>query len=124
MRGCAPRMASPDRERGQAVMDRTPRLRRRFRTHGIVAAVAAALLAFAPGPARADTPRPAPPRVLDLAACRRIAQERQPSIAAAGASLAAAEARSAGLDRQFGIPLVTRDLRVRRNQAALGASIA
>lgn len=66
----------------------------------------------------------APAATLDLATCRRLALENQPSIAAAVASLAAAEARSAGLENQRGIPLVTRDLSVRRQQAGLGVAIA
>lgn len=66
----------------------------------------------------------APLPLHDLAFCRRLALERQPSLAAAAASLAAAQARSAGLEKQIGIPLVTRDLKTRREQASLGVSIA
>ncbi len=67
---------------------------------------------------------PARVQVLDLAACRRMALERQPAIAAAQASVAVAEARAAGLDRLHAIPLVASDLPIRRHQAALGVASA
>ncbi len=80
-----------------------------------------------PGPdVQAPAPAAAPAQSLsfDLSSCRRAALEKQPSIAAAAASLAAAQARAAGLERLRGIPLVTRDLPVRRQQSALGVAIA
>ena len=49
-------------------------------------------------------------QVLDLAACRRMALERQPAIAAAQASLAAAQARACSLQKLHAIPLVASDL--------------
>jgi outer membrane protein TolC len=61
-------------------------------------------------------------QVLDLPACRRLALERQPAIAAAQASLAVAQARAAGLDKLHAIPLVASDLPIRRQQAALGVA--
>jgi outer membrane protein TolC len=61
-------------------------------------------------------------QVLDLATCRRLALERQPAIAAAEASLAAAQAREAGLCRLHAIPIVAGDLPIRRQQAALGVA--
>lgn len=67
-------------------------------------------------------PEVAPPQVqiLDLAACRRLALERQPAIAAAQASLANAQARACALDKLHAIPIVASDLPIRRQQAALG----
>jgi outer membrane protein TolC len=70
----------------------------------------------------AEAAAPAPAQVLDLAACRRVALERQPTIAAAQASVALAQARAAGLDKLHAIPLVASDLPIRRQQAALGVT--
>jgi outer membrane protein TolC len=77
-------------------------------------------------PPEAQLVAPAPPKVqiLDLAACRRLALEKQPAVAAAQASLAAAEARAAALDHLHAIPIVAADLPYRRNQAALGVAAA
>jgi outer membrane protein TolC len=74
-----------------------------------------------PPPAQPVAPAPAP--VLDLRACRQIALERQPAIAAANASLAAAVARSQALDHLHVPALIARDLPTRRKQAALGVTI-
>jgi outer membrane protein TolC len=63
-------------------------------------------------------------QVLDLAACRRLALERQPAIAAAQASVALAQERAAALDKLHAIPLVASDLPIRRQQAALGVTAA
>jgi outer membrane protein TolC len=63
-------------------------------------------------------------QVLDLAACRRMALERQPAIAAAQASVAAAQARCAALEKLHAIPVVASDLPIRRQQAALGVASA
>jgi len=51
-----------------------------------------------------------------------MALERQPAIAAAQASLAAAQARCAALNKLHAIPVVASDLPIRRQQAALGLS--
>jgi outer membrane protein TolC len=73
-------------------------------------------------PAAEKVAAPAPVQVLDLSACRRIAEERQPALAAAQASLDAASARSRGLCRLHAIPILASDLRVRRQQAELGVT--
>jgi outer membrane protein TolC len=80
-----------------------------------------------PAPEKIAAPRgpevaPQQAQVLDLAACRRLALERQPAIAAAGASLANAQARACALDRLPAIPVVASDLPIRRQQAALGVA--
>jgi len=61
-------------------------------------------------------------QVLDLATCRHMALERQPAIAAAEASLAAAQVRAAALCKLHAIPIVASDLPIRREQAALGVA--
>src|SRR5262249_28799463 len=61
---------------------------------------------------------------LDLLACRHIALERQPAIAAARASLNAAQARVASIEN-LRIPTCLRpDLAIRRKQAPFGIHIA
>ncbi|HKI31842.1 MAG TPA: TolC family protein [Gemmataceae bacterium] len=69
---------------------------------------------------------PAPPKVqvLDLAACRRMALDKQPAIAAAQASLDAAQARAVALNKLHAIPLLASDLPIRRHQADLGVTAA
>ncbi len=67
---------------------------------------------------------PAEAQVLDLAACRQLALERQPSLAAAQASLTTASIRAAGLQRLPNLPLLARDLPVRRQQACMGITAA
>src|SRR5690349_9910151 len=62
-------------------------------------------LAAAAEPAPADKAA-APVQLLDIATCRRIALERQPSIAAAQASLDVAAARAQALCRLHAIPLL------------------
>jgi outer membrane protein TolC len=64
----------------------------------------------------------APVQVLSLAGYRQMALERQPALAAAQASLTAAQARAAGLEKLHAIPLVASDLPIRRHQAALGVT--
>jgi outer membrane protein TolC len=64
------------------------------------------------------------PQPLDLAACRRLALDKQPALAAARASLAAAAARSEALDHLHLPGFLARDLPIRRQQAALGITIA
>jgi outer membrane protein TolC len=73
-----------------------------------------------PPPEKIAAPESAPVQVLDLAACRRIALERQPSIAAAQASLDVAAARAQALCKLHAIPLLASDLPIRREQAELG----
>src|SRR5262245_58710142 len=95
---------------------------------GLAAAVLLALACAAAG----DEPRPdvlppdaavpAPP--LTLTACRGIALARQPAVAAARASLAAAAARSEALENLRAPELIRPDLPYRRQQAALGVKIA
>jgi outer membrane protein TolC len=62
--------------------------------------------------------------VLDLRTCRAAALQQQPAIAAAENSVAAAQARSRGLERLRGLSLIVRELRARRDQAALGVGAA
>jgi outer membrane protein TolC len=77
------------------------------------------------GPGRAaEPPAPAPAALLTLDACRRIALEKQPSLAAYRASVAAAEARAKGLEDLLIPTVVRRDLPMRRKQSALGVQIA
>jgi outer membrane protein TolC len=105
---------------------------RRYRTLLLRGLAVPAVACLAPWAAAADAPAPLPAvavapaqaQVLDLAACRQIALQRQPAIAAAQASLDAAQARADGLERQHAVPLVARDLPVRRQQANLGVAIA
>jgi outer membrane protein TolC len=63
-------------------------------------------------------------RVLDLNTCRQIALEKQPTVAAARASLEAAAARSHAVDNLRVPACLVRDLPVRRKQAAIGVVIA
>jgi len=80
--------------------------------------------AFAAEPAATPEQIAAPAKpavqVLDLATCRRLALEKQPAIAAAQASLAAAEARSRAVCRLHAVPFLASDLPIRRQQAELG----
>jgi outer membrane protein TolC len=71
----------------------------------------------AKAPAKEEAP-------LSLLACRQMALEKQPAVAAARASLAAAEARARAVERLCLASLISRDLPVRRKQASLGLSIA
>src|SRR5262249_761011 len=61
---------------------------------------------------------------LNLAACRQLALERQPALAAARSSLAAAESRVQGLDSLRVPGCLAPDLATRRQQAAPGALTA
>jgi outer membrane protein TolC len=61
---------------------------------------------------------------LDLAACLNIALERQPRIAAARASLAAAEDGKRGLDSLHVPQVVDPQIAIRRRQACLGVTAA
>jgi outer membrane protein TolC len=71
------------------------------------------------------TPPPAPAaQALDLAACLNLALERQPRIAAARASLAAAEDSKRALDDLRGAAIVEPEIPVRRKQACLGVTAA
>jgi outer membrane protein TolC len=64
-------------------------------------------------------------RILSLEECLHLALEQQPAIAAARASLAAAQAQKKALDDLHIPPIVGpgRELRIRRKQADLGVSI-
>jgi outer membrane protein TolC len=78
------------------------------------------------GPANADQQN-APPKTvtaLDLAACRQLALQKQPAIAAARSSLAAAIVRQQSLDNLRVPTCLARDLPTRRQQAAVGVAIA
>jgi outer membrane protein TolC len=63
-------------------------------------------------------------RVLALPTCLAIALQKQPSVAAARASLAAAVARQQAVEKLGGLSLLQRDLRARKQQAALGVLAA
>jgi outer membrane protein TolC len=110
------------------VSSQSPRRRLRIALlRGLVAPACLCLGQWADGaaeppPAPAIIAAPAQVQVLDLAACRSIALERQPAIAAAQASVAAAQVRVAGLHKLHAIPLVAGDLPIRRQQAALGVA--
>src|SRR5579862_9282801 len=104
---------------------------RRYGLHLIGGVVAPALLAltgnsFAAEPALAAAPTAAAPGApaLDLRACHQIALEKQPTIAAARASLAAANARLESLEHLRFAAIIQRDLPIRRKQAALGLEIS
>ncbi len=77
-----------------------------------------------PVPADGQAAAPAPPQVLSLWDCRRIALEKQPALAAARASLAFAQARAAALDNLAVPAAIKHDLPIRRQQAALGVRAA
>lgn len=77
-----------------------------------------------PAPPTVEEVAPAQVPVLSLCDCRRLALEKQPSLAAARASLAAAQARSRGLDKLLLPAFLAPDLRIRRHQACLSVSIA
>jgi outer membrane protein TolC len=74
-------------------------------------------------PARAQSPAP-PAAPLTLDDCVRIGLERQPALNAARASLAAAEDSRRALDNLRLASLISRELPVRKQQAALGVTIA
>jgi outer membrane protein TolC len=72
----------------------------------------------------AVAPAPVAPLPADLAGLRQLSLERQPSLAAYRASVAAAEERVHGLDQLRFASLVRRDLPARREQAAQGLCAA
>jgi outer membrane protein TolC len=61
---------------------------------------------------------------LDLATCQALAAQHQPAIRAAQASLEAALVRARGLDHLHVPSFLARDLPTRRQQAAIGISVA
>src|SRR5207248_3474717 len=75
-------------------------------------------------PAQAPVQPPAPSGKIDLPTCRRIAMERQPSLAAARATLAAAQVRSQALENMHLAGVIRHDIPIRRKQATLGVEIA
>jgi outer membrane protein TolC len=105
---------------------------RRYRARLVSGIAASALLPLIPGAFAAEVELGAPAviapaaeaRVLDLNACRLIALERQPAVAAARATLAAAAARSEAVDNLHVPTFLVRDLPIRRKQAAIGVVIA
>ncbi len=83
--------------------------------------------------AQQDAQPPAPPVVsavqpapqpLTLDECVRVGLGRQPSLAAAQASLAAAESQRQALENMRLAALISREVPIRRQQAALGVAIA
>jgi outer membrane protein TolC len=77
-----------------------------------------------PIPAPVKAPAPAQSTKIDLPTCRRIGMENQPAIAAARASVAAAQARFNGLENLRLAGLLRHDLSIRRQQACLGVKVA
>jgi outer membrane protein TolC len=67
---------------------------------------------------------PAAAPALDLRACRQLALERQPALTAAHARVASAIARSEAVDHLRLAALLSRDIPVRRKQAALGVQVS
>jgi hypothetical protein len=111
-------------------MQGSPTLWQRYRRRILSGLVGPALLGLGnplavqaehavPAPPLAETSAPAHPLlVLDLAACRKLALEKQPGLAAYRASLAAAQAKCQSLD-SLRVPVCLRpDLPIRRHQAA------
>ncbi len=103
---------------------------RRWGLHLVGGVAAPALLALAGGsPAAEPAPPPTPvlaapaAPALDLAACRQIAFEKQPTLTALRASLAAAGSRLEALEHLRLAALIQRDLPIRRKQAAVGVQI-
>jgi hypothetical protein len=77
---------------------------------------------FADSPPVQDTPGTS--SALTVQACRQIALEQQPSLAATQASLKAAIDRASALENLHVPTLLARDLPIRRKQSALGVTIA
>ncbi len=78
-----------------------------------------------PPPVALTAPAPAAAQVFDLHACGDYAVEHQPAVAAARASLAAAQLKADAVQNLRGLSaLLARDLPIRRQQAALGVTIA
>jgi outer membrane protein TolC len=77
-------------------------------------------------PAAGGGPPAAPPADgnPDLPTCRRIAKERQPALAAAQATLAAAQARSQAIANLHLAGVIRHDLAYRKRQACLGVQVA
>src|SRR5262249_38828289 len=99
-------------------MTHHPRLRR-------PAATFLLLLALPLSARAADPPAAAPAaQALDLGACIGLALQRQPRVAAARASLAAAEDGKRALDNLHVPALIDPEIPVRRRQASLGVAAA
>jgi outer membrane protein TolC len=107
----------------------------RIQTVTLAALVSPALAAGAAGPGQESLPAPGAPQApaplptqpqgpLSLEACKQLALEHEPSLAAARASLAAAAARAQAVENLHVPRFLARDLPVRRCQAALGVSAA
>lgn len=80
-------------------------------------------------PVAPNQPVPTTPQTQErpwtLSECLRLALDQQPAIAAARASLAAAETQRRGLERLLAPPILAgRELPIRRQQAMLGVTIA
>jgi outer membrane protein TolC len=80
----------------------------------------------AQAPAQETTPAPVPQETgkLDLPTCRRIGLEKQPALAAARATLAAAQARQQSLEQMHLAGIIRHDLAIRRQQADRGVQVA
>lgn len=94
----------------------------------VLAALASLLLGMATAAAAENAPETlpdaAPPTALTLRTCRQIALGNQPTIAATQAALKASLDRIQALESLRVPSCLARDLPIRRQQAALGATIA
>jgi hypothetical protein len=107
-------------------MSRTPRpsrLRLIFATLGGILTALTAVATAAPPAIPAPGPKPEPPH-LSLLDCLRIANERQPTLLAARASLAARMAAKKGVDELHPPSFLAPDLPIRRKQSLRGLDAA
>lgn len=74
--------------------------------------------------ATATASAPATTVVLDLAGYRHLPLDKQPALAAYRASLAAAQAKAAGIENLRVPTFIRHDLPIRRKQASLGVTVA
>jgi outer membrane protein TolC len=98
----------------------------RLAAAGLLAFLAAASAAAQPEPAVPLLAAPAKPELpkLTLADCLRIANERQPTLAAARASLAARQAAQRGVSALNAPKIIAPDLPIRRQQSLRGLDAA
>lgn len=109
-------------------MDTTPPMRRTLLSTLLKRLLVSFIVCLGVSAQAAQAQQPALPQQggqpLTLDDCIRIGLEQQPALAAARASLAAAETNRHALDRLRLASLVSRELHVRKEQAALGVTIA
>ena len=95
------------------ILAQTPPLRAEEEPVAVPAPASATPAAALPGDAK-----------LELPACRRLGLEKQPSLAAARATLAAAQARQQGLENMHLAGVIRHDLTYRKRQSCLGVQVA